>query len=178
MLSIVIQGMEFYDEEKNEFVNTEPITMELEHSLASLAKWESKHRKPFLSSERTVSETLDYIKCMTLNDVPDDVYYRLSKQNLIDIDAYINDSPTATWFAKDDKRPAGRDIITAEIIYYWMVAQQIPFECQYWHLQRLLTLIRVCGEKNKPPKKMSKNDIYKRNNSLNAARRNKLHSRG
>lgn len=181
MLQIEIPlSPEGWDEEKEEFVTGKAITLQLEHSLVSLSKWESKWNKPFLAKgERTLEETLDYIKFMTLTkNVDDSVYKKLTSDNIRQINDYISAPMTATTFY-DDKQPKGsKEIVTAELIYYWMIALNIPFECQKWHLNRLLTLVRVCNVKNAPPKKMSKRDIASRNAQLNAARRKQLNTKG
>lgn len=179
MLFITLSADESYDEVKNEFVYTKGQTLQLEHSLLSLSKWESKWQKPFLSKEdKNAEETLDYIRCMTLTqNVDPAVYKKLSRENIEDIKKYIDSPMTATTFS-EDKGPKNREVITAEIIYYWMIAQNIPMECQKWHLNRLLTLIRVCSIKNAPPKKMSSKALMSRNRSLNAARRRAMGTRG
>jgi hypothetical protein len=177
MLPLVIPETELYDEVRNEFIFVKQQKLVLEHSLLSLSKWESKWHKPFLSKkEKTEDEIFDYIRCMTVNSVDENVYLCLSQEMVNQINKYIEDSMTATTI--NDKRSPSREIVTAEIIYYWMVALQIPFECQKWHLNRLLTLIDVCSIKNQPPKKMSQKAILARNASLNAARRRALHSKG
>lgn len=175
MLTIRIPAVDFWDESKEEFVSTKEQTLRLEHSLVSISKWESKWHKPFLSKkEKTIEEILDYIRCMTITqNINPDVYGRLTNDNIARINDYIDDSMTATWFS-DEKRPkASGKVITSEVIYYWMVTLNIPFECQKWHLNRLLTLIRVCNEENKTPKKLSRSEILRRNAALNAARRKK-----
>lgn len=182
MLRIVVPlSPEGWDEEKQEFVQPEEQVLELEHSLFSLSKWESKWCKSFLSSkeEKTTEETLDYIRCMTLTEnVDPDVYNHLTNENVSQIDKYISAPMTATTFSDNKGGKGGREIITAELIYYWMIALNIPFECQYWHLGRLLTLVRVCNIKNTPPKKRSKRDIMSQNAALNAQRRAQLNSKG
>jgi hypothetical protein len=181
MLQIVVPlSSEGWDELKEEFVSAEEKTLELEHSLVSLSKWESKWRKSFLSSDnKTEEEVMDYIRMMTLTEnVDPDVYTHLTPENFASINEYINAPMTATTFSDDKNGKKNRDIITAELIYYWMIALEIPFECQYWHLNRLLTLVRVCNIKNAPPKKMSKRDIASRNAKLNAARRQQYNSKG
>jgi len=181
MLQITIPGEELFDEEKQEFVTLKEQTLQLEHSLISLSKWEAKWCKVFLSKqEKTYEETIDYIKCMTLTpNVNPDVYLRLTQANFREIEAYIAAPMTATYFSKDKTggRSSGEQT-TSELIYYWMIALNIPFECQKWHLNRLLTLVRVCNVKNQPPKKMSKKDIASRNAALNAARKKQFNSKG
>ena len=171
---------EGWDDEKQEFVEPKTQTLQLEHSLVSLSKWESKWHKPFYSKkELTSEELLDYIRCMTLTKNADpDVYNHLTEKNVKEIKDYIDDPMTATTFSKDGKGPGSGEIVTSELIYYWMIASNIPFECQKWHLNRLITLIRVCSVKNTPPKKRSKRDIMSRNAALNAARRKQMNTKG
>lgn len=182
MLTIEIPiTQEGWDEVKQEFVEPKTQTLQLEHSLISLSKWESKWHKPFYSTkEMTNEEVLDYVKCMTLNkNVDSDVYNHLTRENVKMVMDYIGDPMTATTFGKESKGANNREIVTSELIYYWMIASNIPFDpCQKWHLNRLITLIRVCGIKNTPPKKRSKRDIMSRNAALNAARRQQMNSKG
>lgn len=180
MLTITILGKEYYDEVNEEFVYPYQQTLELNHSLVSLSKWESKWCKPFLSSkEKTYEETLDYIKCMVNTpNVDPDIFNYLSQKNVDDINNYIYAPMTATTVNDDKKGKKNSEILTSELIYYWMIALQIPFECQHWHLNRLLTLIRVCNVKNEPPKKMSKRETINRYAALNEARRKQLNSKG
>lgn len=179
MLEITIPGLEYFNEETNEFTYYDDVTIELEHSLVSISKWESNWCKPFLDGkDKTMEEIIDYVKCMTITDKVDgDTYNRLTEGNLITINDYIGRPMTATTF-REEKKPGGREIITSEIIYYWMVSYNIPFECQYWHLNRLLTLVKVCNVKNNPPKKMSQQEILARNKALNDARRKQYGTRG
>lgn len=180
MLQITVPATEMWDDSKEEFVYTEKQTLLLEHSLVSLSKWESKYCKPFISKQKkSTEEVLDYIKFMTLTpDVDPEVYNRLTDKNLRTIDAYINARQTATTFS-DGKASKGKgEPITAELIYYWMFSFHIPMECQDWHLDRLITLIRVFDIKNSPPKKQSKSAIMRRNAALNAERRARLNTKG
>lgn len=182
MLRITIPGsQELWDERKQEFIPaTKDQTIQLEHSLLSLSRWESKWNKAFLSrKEKTNEETIDYIRCMTITQgVSPEVYYRLSYENLTEINDYIAAPMTATYFRDDKIMGHARDTVTAELIYYWMIALNIPFECQKWHLNRLFALIKVCGIKTGPQKKMSKNEIARQQAELNAARRKKYNTKG
>ena len=180
MLRITIPAVEQWDERKQEFVTTNEQTLSLEHSLVSLSKWESKWCKAFLTKqEKTFEETLDYIKFMTLTqNVDPEVYNYLTNENISEINRYIEAPMTATYFSEDKNIKTSREQITAELIYYWMISLNIPFECQKWHLNRLLTLIKVCNIKNTPPKKRSKKEIISRNTALNAARRKQLNTKG
>lgn len=182
MLTIEIPiSPEGWDEAKQEFVESRTQTLQLEHSLISLSKWESKWHKPFLSTkEMTDEETLDYIKCMTLTkNVKPNVYNHITRENMNEVVNYIGDPMTATTFNKDNKGANNRETVTSELIYYWMIASNIPFDpCQKWHLNRLITLIRVCGIKNTPPKKRSRREIMSRNAALNASRRQQMNSKG
>ena len=181
MLQITIPANELWDESKEEFIQVKETTLELEHSLVSLSKWESKWCKPFLTkNNKSDEEMLDYIRCMTITPkVKPEIYYALTRDNITQINDYINAPMTATWFSDDKQKRGSREIITSEIIYYWMIALNIPFECKKWHLNRLLTLIKVCNIKNDPnPKKMSKKSIMSRNAALNAARRKQFETKG
>ena len=180
MLTITIPATEEFDEVKGEFVYTKEHTLQLEHSLISISKWESKWCKPFLAKgDKTFEETIDYIKCMTLNkNISDEVYGCLTKDNVAAINEYIGAPMTATTFSGNDRGKKNNEQITSELIYYWMIALNIPFECQKWHINRLLTLVRVCNVKNQPPKKMSKRELMNRNTALNAARRQQLNTKG
>jgi hypothetical protein len=180
MLVITIPKTEVYDESQGEFVYVNEQTLQLEHSLLSISKWESKWCKPFLSNkDKTTEEIIDYVKCMTLNkNVNDDVYRCLTMDNINAINDYIGAPMTATYFSDNSQGKKNNEQITSELVYYWMIALNIPFECQKWHINRLLTLVRVCNIKNQPPKKMSKREIISRNAALNAARRQQLNTKG
>lgn len=180
MLQLTIPDIDLWDEEKNEFVSIKGRTLQLEHSLVSLSKWESKWCKAFLTkTEKTYEETIDYIRCMTLTqNVNPDIYRYLTAENMKQVNDYIEHPMTATYFSNNKVGGTSREVITSELIYYWMIALQIPVEFQKWHLNRLLTLIKVCNIKNQPPKKMGKRSVMSRNASLNAARRQQLNTRG
>lgn len=183
MLTIIIPPWEKYNEETKEFIYGPAVELRMEHSLVSISKWESIWHVPFLTdTHKTTTQILSYIKCMTTTQhISDEVYQRVSSDNAKAIMDYIDDPRTATWFntsQKSSNRNVNNEQITSELIYYWMIAYGIPFECQKWHLNRLLTLIKICQIKNEPSKKMNKSEIMKRNQALNAARRNKMKTRG
>ena len=178
MLEILVPGKEYFDEDKNEFIYSKPTKLSLEHSLISLSKWESKWKKPFLSSDKTIEETIDYIRCMTLTqNVQPEVYTSLSSDNIETVISYIEDPMSATTIRRNGRGPRG-EVITSELVYCWMVTLNIPFECQKWHLNRLMTLVELCSIKNQPQKKMSKSEILRQNRELNAARRAKYKTKG
>lgn len=180
MLQIIIPSIEMWDEVEEKFVYTKEQKLSLEHSLVSLSKWESKWCKPFLSKEaKTVEETIDYIRCMTITqNVNPEIYRYITNDNIKEVNKYIEAPMTATTINEPKGNSVNREQITAELIYYWMIALNIPFECQKWHLNKLLTLIRVCNIKNRPPKKMSKSQLMSRNTALNAARKRQLNTKG
>ena len=180
MLTIKIPDTEYYNEETSQFVSVKERTIDLEHSLVSLSKWEAKWCKPFLGKDQKTSEEVrDYIRCMIIDrNVPDNILYALSKQQEKQIADYIDEKMTATTFSDISSASKSHEVITSEIIYYWMISLNIPFECQKWHLNRLLTLIRVCSIKNAPPKKMGRNWVLSRNAQINTARKKQLNTRG
>lgn len=180
MLKITIPETELFDEQEERFIQVKEQTLSLEHSLVSISKWEAIYQKPFLSTDnKTNAETLEYIKCMTINQhVDPDVYLSIPASEMKKIKDYISAPMTATTFREVEGKAPNREIITSELIYFWMISYGIPFECEKWHINRLITLIRVCSIKNNPGKKMSRNDILNQNMSLNAARRKAMGSRG
>lgn len=173
MLKLVVPGYEVYHENTNEFTTFPDREIELEHSLASVQKWESKWKKSFISSRnKTKEELLDYVRCMIVTkDVPDNICYFLTQDNWNSIEKYMRDPMTATVISKDKKKQHHSEPITAELIYYWMVSFGIPFECNTWNLNELFTLIEVCSIKNTPPKKRSAGDILRSRAPIMAARR-------
>lgn len=179
MLTIRIPENELFNERTNEFIKIKAQTLCLEHSLVSISKWESKWHKPFLGKEeKTWEESVDYIRCMTITqNVDKNAYYGISDSLMKTISDYVENPMTATT-VRNVNNKKDNSVITAEIIYYWMIELGIPFECEKWHLNRLMMLIRVCSEKQGPQKKMSQKDIWKQNHALNASRRAKLHSKG
>lgn len=182
MLQLVVElTPEGWDEAKQEFVEPKTTTLQLEHSLVSLSKWESRWCKPFLTdNDKTYEETLDYVKCMTITqNVKDEVYQALSNKNIEQVTDYISAAMTATTVKDKKGGKSSKQIITSELIYSWMVNLNIPFDpCQKWHLNRLIMLIRVLDANNKDPDKMSEKEIMGRNKALNAARKKKLKTRG
>lgn len=181
MLTIVVPKTEFFDERINEFVNIEETVLQLEHSLVSLSKWESKFEKPFLGKEKkTDEEALGYVQAMnTTPNVAPEVFYRLTQENIEQINDYIEAKMTATWFSDQKNEPKQKEVITAELIYYWMFAFGIPLECEHWHLNRLFTLIKVCNLKNdSKPKKMSRQEQLAQQRDLNAKRKAELGTSG
>ena len=180
LLTSVVPGVEMFDNQGQEFTTQGDVTLELEHSLVSLSKWESEHEKPFLSKdEKTTEEVVGYIKAMTLTpEVPEEVWSKLTEENFKDINNYLDAKMTATWFNEIRPEARNREVVTAELVYYWMITFNIPFECQTWHLNRLFTLIRVCNIKQEKPKRMSRAEVAARNRELNAQRRAKLGTRG
>jgi len=179
MLKLTVVLDEVYDERTETFEPGNTVDLKLQHSLVSLSKWEAIHKKPFLSTELTPEMTISYIRCMSVGGViAEATLAKLSESNFAAIQEHILDHATATWFSDDRSGPQRREIITAELIYYWIVSFNIPFEVQTWHLNRLLTLIRVFSEKNKPPKKMSAAETMRQNRELNAARQRQAGTSG
>lgn len=177
MLQITIPETEKYNENTGEFITIHSQNLSLEHSLLSVSKWESKWHKPFINKNpKTREETIDYVRCMTVTpNVNPIVYSGIGDKELKQIIDYIQDDMTATWFSAESERQLrsvnNGEEITSELIYYWMTALNIPMECQKWHLNRLLTLIKIANLKNQPQKNMTKAEVLKRQQALNAARR-------
>lgn len=175
---------EFFNENTGEFVYVKPQTITLEHSLLSISKWEAKWKKSFLDNvseknQKTEEEVMDYIRCMTVTPNVDPLVYQcLTANDYAKINAYINDPMTATTFSNTGPSYS-HQILTSELIYYLMISYGIPVEFEKWHINRLLTLIRICQIKNNPKQaKMSTADIHRQNQELNALRRAKYHTRG
>lgn len=184
MLELVIPESELFDESSGEFITVRKAqTIRLEHSLVSLSKWESKWHKPFLSetTPKTTEERIDYLRCMTITqNVSPDVYAEIwntpkLRQEVLD---YLDEPMTATTISRRGGRRPNREVVTAEIIYHWMITWGIPFECQKWHLNRLMMLIDVCSVKSGKPEKMSQAEVIRQNRMLNEARRKKYKTRG
>lgn len=180
MLKIEIPKRDFWDASKKEFIYIDATSISLEHSLVSISKWESKWHKPFYSKDKKTSEELiDYIKCMTISQNVDPLVYMALPESAINkIVEYMKDPMTATTVKELSNTPGSNKVLTSEVIYYYMIAFNIPFECQKWHINRLMTLIKVCNAKNTPPKKMGKAEALRRRNATNEARRQKLGTTG
>jgi hypothetical protein len=179
MLIINVTLAEDFNEETSEFQISKSYKLRLEHSLVSLSKWESFYEKPFLNdTKKTSEETVFYVECMSLDEeTPPEAFENLSDSDVSKINNYIASKNTATSFS-EEKSSASKEVVTSEIIYHWLIAFNIPFEVQHWHLNRLLTLIQVCNRKNAPQKKMSRSELLKRQRELNAARRAKYGTSG
>lgn len=180
MLELKIPEKEWYDESRSEFIKTKAITLRLEHSLLSISKWESKWHKPFLGKgEKTLEETVDYLRCMTINpDVDTLVYSALTQDDVVRVNEYIEDPMTATTIREIGGAKKQQRIVTSELLYAWMFALRIPKECEKWHLNRLIMLIRVMDIEQQPKKKMGRKEQMKQNAALNAARKKKYGTRG
>jgi hypothetical protein len=181
MLTIRVSSTEAFDESTSEFVEQGGLALDLEHSLLSVSKWEAKFERPFLGQEeKSAEEVIAYVKFMCLTpDFPPGIFAELSQSNMNAINDYLNAKQTATWFSDHPSAPqTSREIITSELIYYWMTVFHIPFECERWNLNRLFTLIRICNLKQEKPKKMSRAEIARRNQELNARRKAQMGTSG
>ena len=182
MLRVTILGEELFNDETNEFSTIGDVILEFEHSLLSLSKWESIYKKPFLATvEKSPEEIADYFRCMILTpNVSEDVLNTLTQANINEINEYIGSTESATtfWEPKESKTKGRAEIVTSELVYYWMVSFNIPFECETWHLNRLFSLLRICTIKNSKEKKMSRSEIAARNRSLNEQRKAQLGTTG
>lgn len=180
MLEITVPGGELFNEVTNEFIPVAGAKLQLEHSLLSISKWEVKWKKPFISDKgKTPEECRDYVRCMCFSrNVDPNVYLLLTETNMREVNAYIEDPMTATTVKDERGGPRSREIVTSEVIYYWMTALQIPFECEKWNLNRLLMLVRVCNAKNNPGKKIKGKELANQNRALNAARKNRMKTHG
>lgn len=179
MLEITIDKDEFFNPKTNEFIEIKPITIKLEHSLISISKWESIWEVPYLPVKgkvkgmHTKAHQISYIECMIIGKVPKNIpevlYYNYSKQ----IHAYIDKSHSATTIHRRGPEQESRQIITSELIYYWMAKFNIPIDCERWHLNRLLKLLEVYAIKETPPKRnrVSRNEAINEMYRLNAERR-------
>lgn len=179
MLTIQVATADGFDEGAQEFTALSYVELNLEHSLAALSKWESFFEKPFLSDEvKSKEETLKYIEFMDLGKTPGEIFQKVTQDDLNLINDYINARMSATWFRSAPQTKRRKEVITSELIYYWMASFNIPFECENWHLNRLLTLIQVCNLKNSPEKKMSREEMLAERKRLNEERKNKINTSG
>lgn len=180
MLRLEIEPITLWDEDNEEFIKIKGTSLELEHSLLSISKWEAKWKKPFLSSEKTYEETIDYIRCMTITKNVDDLIYKyLKNEHYKQINEYISDPMSAYVFYEDSQKKGGvKEQITSEVIYYWMGSFGIPYQFEKWNFNRLFTLIKIYNMKNAPPKKMGRKELAERNRMLNAQRKAKMHTKG
>ena len=179
MLTITIPSYELFNDVTQEFISEDERVIQLEHSLLSISEWESRWNKPFLSNmEKTSNEILDYVRCMTLTEgVPETAYLYIDNEQYKLINDYIAAPMTATTISEPPGK-VSREIMTSELLYYYMIAANIPFECERWHLNRLLTLIRICSIKSQPEKKRPMNEVMKSNAALNAARKKQFNTKG
>lgn len=183
MLEIVIPGGELYDSENNYFIRASAATIQLEHSLVSISKWESRWEKSFFGDGKTehsmtAGEFRDYVRCMTLTESVDpEAYLFITEANQQAIVEYMKRPMTATTFG-NTKKDFSRKILTSEEIYWQMIALGIPFECQYWHINRLMTLIRICSIKQNKPEKVPMKETIAQRNALNKLRQAQFNSKG
>jgi len=179
MLTLQVGGIESFDESTQEFITQGGTVLQLEHSLVSLSKWESIHEKPFLGKEaKSPEEIISYVECMALHELPREILHQLDLTHFDRIREYIDAKRSATWFSEQPGEPKSREVITSELVYYWMTLFSIPFECERWHLNRLFTLIRICNIKQSKPEKMNRTELARRNRELNAQRRIQLGTTG
>lgn len=180
MLEISVGETELFDEETFRIIRTKPTVLKLEHSLLSISKWESKWKIPFLKDkEKTTEQFIDYVRCMTITqNVDPKVYQGLRSSELIEIKSYIDDPMTATWFNEKQSAKRSSRVVTSELVYCWMAQNNIPFECEKWNFNRLITLIRVCNAENAPQKKMGRDKTARQNAALNAKRKQAMRTRG
>ena len=181
MLQLTIAiSPEMWDNDREVFIKPKTQIVELEHSLVSISKWESKWHKPFLTKqEKSSEETLDYLRCMTITpNVDPEIWSHITNDHVEQVHAYINDTMTATTVKDIPGSKKSNEIVTAELIYHWMISANVPLDRETWHLNKLLTLIKVCAVKSQPPKKMSRKEQFAQQRAINAARRKKYNSRG
>ena len=182
MLQLQVVMTESYDEETSTFIE-ETRLLKLEHSLVSLSKWESKYEKPFLAQDnKSDEEVLDYIRMMDLEtETPPEVFDKLTNEHYLEINKHINSKSTATWFTKTEKRKGARQVVTSELIYYWMTSYEIPWDAETWHLNRLFTLIEVFneerGSQDKKPKQ-GEQSLAAQRRALNEQRKRELNTSG
>lgn len=183
MLTIDIPEQDIFDESTSTFYKVKAQKLHFEHSLAAIAKWEAKWHTPFMDNkEKNMVQLVDYIRCMCVDtDVDPIVFKGLSRKHMVMVEEYIKDPMTASWIDDSKKKPKPKthaEVMTSELMYFYMSQAQIPYECQNWPLPRLVMLLRIAGEKMSTNNKMSKRDIMNQQASLNAIRRAKTGSKG
>ena len=180
MLTIYVGATEHFDEKTREFSYVGGTPIQLEYSLAILSKWESKFNKPFLGPQKkTREETISFIQEMIITpEISPDIINEFTLQNFKDVNAYMESKQTATWFSDTPEPKTSREVITAELIYYWLVTFNIPWEAQHWHLNKLFTLIKVFNAKSEKPKKMTPGQAAARRRELNEQRKQQYKTAG
>jgi hypothetical protein len=176
-LQIIIPKQECFNNKTQEFFTFPETKISIEHSLISISRWETKYHKPFLEkmTKKTPEEIIDYIKFMSISKpITDEMISLMTKKDFAEIQEYMSNPSTATTFPNDEKNHnTTGEYISSELIYYWMTVYQIPFECEKWHINRLLTLIKICNRKNQPAKKMNGRELRNKFRATNKARRAK-----
>lgn len=180
MITIDLGTLEYYDSEKNEFVYEEGGKVRFEYSLKMLYEWEGKWKKAFLKGNKnlTTEEAVDFYIMMALD--PIDKKF-MTGEAMETLSKYVNDPQTATTFAdgqNGNTSPSKGKIFTSEELYAMMITSNVPLDFENRNLNRLITILRVISVQNTPPKKMSKNDIYRQNAALNAERKARLNTKG
>ena len=181
---VTVPKSEVYDEENDIFYEIKnEVTLVMEHNLIAISRWESKFHKPYLTKDtKTNEEILYYLECMTITKGVESYVYRcIPKSELLRITEYINDPMTGTTVRESPyaKKQGKEEIQSAELLYYYMFKLGIPKECENWHLNRLMTLMKVYGAKDeKPDGKASRSELIARNRAINARNRSKYHSKG
>lgn len=182
MLKLIVPSEEYYDEETNTFSQTKDYVLQLEHSLVSISKWESKWKKPYISkAKKTYQERCDYVRCMTITqNIPPHVYRNLTEAALARVDLYMADPMSATTIRSiKGKGGGGSSSITSETVYYWMIQYGIPFSCEKWNFNRLMALINICGRKvSNQGKKPNGKHLMQQMYDLNEKRKAQFHTKG
>lgn len=172
MFTIKIPPLEIFDDELEEFRQFGADEITFEHSLYTIARYEEATHKPYYDTRSDEDNLFSYMPYMAIKPPKDpSAFFRIPQDELAKLKSWMEDSHTATWFSKDDDNSPEREIVTAELIYYWMTEYRIPFECERWHINRLMTLIQVCARKKSPPKQKSQAEIIREHRALNQKRR-------
>lgn len=185
-LPLRVKGKELFDATTEEFIYTEDQVVELEHCLLSISRWESKWKKPFIETfagkkkKMTIKEVQSYIQCMCMSDADLNFVYCLTTEQTTQIFEYISDVKSATTIHQEGpQNPRGNEILTSELIYYYMAQVPLPFEiCERWHLSRLMKTLEIAGIKSQPEKKMSSRAWGSKQAELNKIRRAAMGSLG